>query len=281
MEDFLIQLSIIIVDYFSAEETISYIENLGTQKIDNYNICVVDNSCNERNYRLLKSLSNYKNIYLLKTSNNLGYGRGINYALKHLRIIQEIGKYVLVTNQDLTFTDSNSINTLLVNLEHNNYDGISCIIKNNNDILHHYYFKRNFWYVLFHFRFQNFKKNHIPANVFGFSGAFFIIKESLMRRVRDFPDEIFLYFEEDILFCKLSKLGCSFIINKDISIIHNESQTVNRFLSSYNKKKIVYKSEKIYLFYYLNINFFLKIIFVIERNIELLLAYLYEKIKSK
>lgn len=115
-------------------------------------------------------------------------------------------------------------------------------------------------------------------------GAFFAIKYNIFKKVGFFDDNVFLFYEEDILASKLKKIGYSEMSLNNISFIHFESQTINRVLSYYNKIKRLQISKMYYQKKYNNINkfqIFLFTIINIWRRIELLFEIPIRKIIGK
>ena len=116
------------------------------------------------------------------------------------------------------------------------------------------------------------------------SGAFFAIKYDIFKEIGYFDDNVFLFYEEDILANKLKKLGYREMSLNNVSFKHFESQTIDKIFSYYNKIKRLQKSKMYYQINYNNINIFQKIIFVIInywRRFELLFEIPIKKLLKK
>ncbi|MCF6297791.1 MAG: glycosyltransferase family 2 protein [Flavobacteriaceae bacterium] len=93
-------LSIIIVTYNSEQYVIECLESIKTFcKLINYEIIVLDNNSKDRTTHIIES--DYKNIKLIKSENNLGFSKGNNQAMKH-----STGKYILLLNIDTILLQS-------------------------------------------------------------------------------------------------------------------------------------------------------------------------------
>jgi len=98
------KLSIIIVSWNTCELTLKcvksvfkYLENI------NFNIYIVDNNSSDNTVVELEKL-NYKNLYIIKNKNNLGFAKANNQAIK-----QATGDFILLLNPDTEFIDDSII----------------------------------------------------------------------------------------------------------------------------------------------------------------------------
>ena len=78
------------------------------------------------------------------------------------------------------------------------------------------------------------------------SGCFFLIKSTVLEEIVFLDENVFLYYEENILATKLKQLGLKSVINNEIVIIHNHSVTIDKNVSRKNKLKTLRNSQ----FYY-------------------------------
>jgi GT2 family glycosyltransferase len=84
------------------------------------NVVVVDNSPNEETADFVRT--NYPEIHLIKTQNNLGFGGANNLGLKYA--VQNGADYVFLLNQDAWFVEKNTVNELIRIHRENPYFGI-------------------------------------------------------------------------------------------------------------------------------------------------------------
>ena len=89
-----------------------------------------------------------------------------------------------------------------------------------------------------------------------------------------FDENVFLFYEEDILANKIEKLGLKEVSLNNVEFKHFESQSIDKALSYFNKIKRLQKSKMYYQKKYNHINFFQEVIFFVLnywRRIELLI----------
>ena len=129
---------------------------------------------------------------------------------------------------------------------------------------------------------KNYKQNKLEVECV--SGAFFVIKYNVFKKIGYFDENVFLFYEEDILASKLKKLGYKEMSLNYVSFKHFESQTIDKTLNYYNKIKRLQKSKMYYQKKYNNINLFQVILFTIInywRRFELLLEIPIRKLIKK
>ena len=82
------------------------------------------------------------------------------------------------------------------------------------------------------------------------SGCFFIIDSKVLKKLNYLDENVFLYYEENILSIKIKKINKDIVINKDVTIVHDHSVTIDKNINKINKYKILKKSQ-----YYFNKNY--------------------------
>ena len=102
------------------------------------------------------------------------------------------------------------------------------------------------------------------------SGAFFIIKKDVYHKIGKFDENIFLFYEEDILAKQLEEKGFSTYSLNSVSFKHYESQTIGKTFSYYKKVKELYNSKMYYHKKYNNINIWQVLIFKLLRVVRIL-----------
>lgn len=125
-------LSIVIVSFNTKEDTRRCLESvLGSVEGLNYEIVVVDNGSSDDSRSLLgKYATRYKNIYLVKNSENKGFPEANNIGVHKSR-----GKYVLFLNSD-TIVKKDAIKGIIKWMEGNRKVGIaSCGLVNRDGSL--------------------------------------------------------------------------------------------------------------------------------------------------
>ena len=105
-----------------------------------------------------------------------------------------------------------------------------------------------------------------------------------LKKYGFFDDNVFLFYEEDILASKIKRLGYESYSLNNVKFIHYESQTIGKTFSYYKKVKQLFKSKMYYHRKYNNINFFQIVMFYllnICRKLELLVEIPVRKILGK
>ena len=274
--------AIIILNYINYIQTIECVDRLINIGIEDY-IVIVDNNSSNESFRILteKYIKN-KNIYVIKTEKNLGYSGGNNFGLNYLKYINDNIRYVGIMNPDVLL---NSKNTIIDNISilkrHEEYAAITSLMEQEG--------KKNIgmtgWNLpsildilisdtLILSKFLSkipskellLETNQIRV-VEALHGSFFIIKYDIFEKVGFFDDNVFMYYEENILGKKLKGIGYKLAINKGDYYLHNHrynEMNVNQAQKSALWRK---RSQQYYLKKYLKINIFIRLSILLIYNI--------------
>lgn len=240
--------SIIIINYNTMFLTLNLIETIIKNTIGiNYEIILVDNDSKE-NVEVALEQSKYKeNIKLIKSDENLGFGRANNLGVKMAK-----GKYIFLLNSDTLLLD-NSIKKMFDFMEKNIeiavcggnlYDGNklpahSFQRKFLNEIDYYY----NYIYQIITGKRRDFNYSKLPFEVAYVTGADMFIKKSVFEEVGGFDPEFFMYFEETELCFRIKKIGKKIFSYPSVEIIHLEGKS---FLFSEKRLEMYEKSKYIY-----------------------------------
>ena len=289
--------AIIILNYNSKNDTIRYVNSIKKYKILD-TIIVVDNNSGE--FEDLKCLKS-DNIYVIESDKNGGYSYGNNFGLKYLDSLNENYDYVVISNPDVEVKEE-AFEKCFKELEENENVAVCAPIMMNKDGIH---IRRSSWkirnpkidminstrlteillYKCFRkgeYSDEDFKNPKLEVECV--SGAFFTIKYNIFKQIGYFDENVFLFYEEDILANKLQKLGYKELSLNDISFKHFESSTISKVLNYYNKIKRLQKSKMYYQKKYNNINKFQIIVFTFLnywRRMELLFEIPIKKLFRK
>ena len=294
------KVAIIVLNYNTEEDTKKYVNQIKDFEILN-KIVVVDNkSTTENAFEKLLELKNDK-IDVIQSDKNGGYSYGNNYALKYLEKDNENYDYIIISNPDISINEE-AIRECINKLEERKDVAIVAprmFDKDNKPI------RRSSWKIrtpkldmihstrlleiLFYkklrkgeYSVEEYKNSELEVEAI--SGAFFVIRYDVFKQINYFDEEVFLFYEEDILSSKIKKLGYKIFSLNDIKFIHYESKTINKTHSYYKRIKQLYKSKIYYQKKYNNINKFEEIIFkilYIFRIIELLIEIPIRKLLRK
>ncbi len=281
-------IGLVVVNYNDYINTIKFVERIIDYDTIKY-IVIVDNCSTDNSYFELKKMKN-KKIHLLKNESNKGYGSGINLGSKYL-----IDKYgvenIIVSNTDIFIDCENDIIDMIgylkgeVALIGPNVLENGCINRGwkipsvwddvilNFPIIHRKLRKKLLFYD------EKCYKNDITF-VEVLSGCFFIIRSDALQKVGYFDENIFLYYEENVIAAKLKNKGFKSVIDNNVNIIHNHSITVDNNMSRIRKYKELKKSQKYFHKNYSYSSLFGIISLYITDRIMLLLLYLVVFIKG-
>lgn len=233
-----IDVSIIIVSYNSFQLLVNCLNALISFTANiKYEIIVIDNNSSEGNISDL--LSGYKDLILIKNSENKGFGAANNQGLSLAK-----GKYVLLLNSDTIFIE-NSLKKVYDFAESLSSDLIiGCRLLNEDKSLQHSVydyptflnvFTSNFFlYALFprsrffsKYYLMNRKTNEIKK-VDVVTGAFLFGSRKLLIEIGGFDERFFFYNEETDLCYRFKQAGGNIYYFPGTEIIHLKGGTANK-----------------------------------------------------
>ena len=241
-------LTVIILTYNTPEKILS--DCLNT--IDkNVNILIVENSSTFKNENAFKKKFPY--IKVICTGENLGYGKGNNFGIKHA-----LTNYILILNPD-TYCDKQFFSNIQeVTREAKDFSIIGCQYLNDKIFMPAGFFdrKKNKEFS------EKFKDNSIESlsRVEWVTGCSILLNLDEFENKEIFDENFFLYFEEFDLCKTLTKIKKKIYTSSKLKIHHlgfksslGENQKDN--LKRINIKNWHYMWSSFY-FYKKNYNFF-------------------------
>ena len=281
---------IVILNYNDYESTKKMIDKIKNYKSLNH-IVIVDNNSSDDSYDKLQKLKT-DNIYVIKTNENKGYAYGNNYGIKYLTKNYKIDN-IIISNPDI-IVEEEVIKGLIKDLKENkDISIIAPLIKQNGEEANGWRiptFKdellSNINYVHRWARKKMFypKTDEKLQKVEVVSGCFFMIRKSDFEQIGYFDEGTFLYYEENIISYKLKELNKNVYVDNELSVIHNESVSVDKNINSIRKYKILKTSQKYFQKKYVKANIFKIFILRMFYYISLFIAYiiyLISRIKKK
>lgn len=294
------KVAIIIVNYNDEDDTIKFVNKISKYNVIN-RIVVVDNmSTTIGAFEKLKNLESEK-TRVIKSEKNGGYDYGNNFGIRYLKNQNENYDYIIISNPDIEITE-NAINHCLNVINSDSNIGIiaprmfnkedkpirRCAWKMRTfklDVVHSTRLLELIFYkILRNGEYSNKEYENEILEVEAISGAFFIIRSDVLEKIGLLDENVFLFYEEDILAKKLNKLNLKTISLNSEKFIHYESQAIGKTFNYYKKIKQLYKSKMYYHKKYNNINIFQIIIFKLLylcRCIELIVEIPIRKILKK
>ena len=294
------KVAVIVVNYNDVDDTISYVKEITKYSIID-RIVVVDNqSTTIGALENLRELENEK-VIVKEADKNGGYSYGNNFGARYLRENDEEYDYLIFSNPDIEVSEE-AIKKCINVLEHNKDVAVVAprmFNKQGKPIRRSSWKIRTFWRDVVHstrllelifysvlrngeYSEEDYKKDELEVEAI--SGAFFVMKKSVLDEIGPFDEDTFLFYEEDILAIKLKEKGYKTISVNNDHFIHYESQSIGKVYSYFNKIKRLYNSKIYYHKKYNNMKLGGSILFrVLDicRKIELLIEIPLRKLMKK
>lgn len=278
-------IGMIIVNYNDYETTKRLLDNVKDYKVLK-EIVVVDNKSTDNSLEELRKLKN-KKITIIDSGENKGYSYALNVGCKYL-----INKYkslnIVISNSDIIIESELDIKDLNSYISTKNVIVGPTIIQGNDlnrgfkipspwqDI------KQN---IVFFGKRVLAKELSYPDNYYHkdiskvdtVSGCFFMISSKHLEDMGYFDENVFLYYEENIMGIKTKKLGKNIIVCNNVDVIHDHSVSIDKSLKRIKKYDILKTSQEYFEKTYNGANkielFFLKVFRYLTRFL-LLIKYL-------
>lgn len=275
------KLSIAIINYNDATNTINFINTIKDYNLIS-NIVVVDNASTDDSLKILNEL-NIPKIKIIANPVNSGYGEGINICARYL-LNNRIDGVMCVCNTDIVINEENDLQKMLDCFDHDT--AVVAPIIDENDTMR-YGFKlcsvREELLLSLPFLYQKFERkfrfySEYTKVVDCIMGCMFMIKLDVLKKINYFDNNMFLYYEENVLGIKLKDYGMKSLVCESVIVKHNHSKTIDKSIKRINKYKILKQSQRYYLKKYLHASWLsllifdiIKTLFVIALNIKAIL----------
>lgn len=241
----------VIVNYNTAEDTIELIDSVINYSIID-KIVVVDNNSKDDSVKKIGKIKN-KKVHLIANKENKGYSAGLNIGIKYLTCEYKECN-IIVSNADIVIDKEEDIKELLslfskdivvvapTILEHGSLNRGWKIpspwqeVGQNIPKLHRRLKKKTFDYSDSHYK-------DSYSYVEAVSGCFFIINSKHLENIGYFDENVFLYYEENILGVKTKEANKKIVVSNKVRVIHNHSISVDKSMKRLNKYKELKKSQ--------------------------------------
>lgn len=245
-------IGMVIVNYNDYETTKRLLDNVKDYKVLK-EIVVVDNRSTDNSLEELRKLKN-KKITIIDSGENKGYSYALNVGCKYL-----IDKYkslnIVISNSDIIIDNELDIKDLNSYISDKNVIVGPTIIQGNDlnrgfkiptpwqDI------KQN---IVFFGKRVLAKELSYPDNYYHkdiskvdtVSGCFFMISSKHLEDMGYFDENVFLYYEENIMGIKTKKLGKNIIVCNNVDVIHDHSVSIDKSLKRIKKYDILKTSQE-------------------------------------
>ena len=276
--------TLLIVNYNDYESTSKLIDNVKKYKILDL-ILVVDNKSTDNSYEELLKLEN-KKIKVISSEKNKGYGYAINYGAKYI-IKNYKNSNLIVSNADIIVKSENDLKVLIKDLD--DYKLVGPVINTHGEIsrgwkipspmlevgLNLIYFHKLFEKKYMYYKDEYYNKDIVDVDTV--SGCFFLINTDTLKEVKFFDENVFLYYEENILGRKIKDKK---VIDNRVEIIHNHSVTIDKNMKKIGKYKALKKSQRYFEKHYNNANIFELFLLFITNKLSLLIYSIIYSIKD-
>lgn len=295
----ILKTAIVILNYNDFKNTSRFVKEIKDYKsIDK--ILLVDNLSPNGDLEYLKTLEGGK-IEVISSEKNGGYSYGNNFGVKHLGDEYD---NIIISNPDVSVEEKAIIDSIKKLNSRENIAVVAPRMKFTSgfarrsswkirtyplDLIHTTRLLELLFYPVLRsgeYSEKDYAKGDLKVDCI--AGSFFIIKSKVLKEIDYFDENVFLFYEEDIIGKKLKEKGYEIYSLNDIHFMHYESQTIGKVFS-YGKKISMLNKSKIYFqTKYNKINILQKLllyILILCRNIELLVEIparkLIQFIKSK
>lgn len=241
----------LIVNYNDASTTMKLIHSIQAYQCLDL-IVVVDNQSTDDSLTAL-SRHQSKHIHVIQSQENKGYGTAINFGSEY--IVSVIGDcHIIVSNSDIEIEDEQVIAKLITNIP-DDAGIVAPIVKEHRgenkgwkipspfqdgllNILGLHRILRK--YVIFYP--TSYYQNTLQQ-VEVVSGSFFLIDSVCLREAGYFDEEVFLYYEENVIAKKMQNIHKKTYVNMSVSVFHNHSVTIDKSVSRGKKYRLLKKSQ--------------------------------------
>jgi len=263
------KVSIILLNYNGAKDTIECVESLEKIIYKNFEIIVVDNNSDEKDKKLLEGALKKENVSVIYNDSNLGFSGGNNIGIN--KAINGDSDFVLLLNND-TVVEPDFLEPLLEIFNKNKNSGIAA------PQINYYNEPEKVWSeggkiskirgsgFAYSERMDN--NENIDDTKVGFvSGCCMLIKNEVFEDVGLFDEKFFLYVEDTDLCFRTDQLGYKIYITHKSKIFHKVNQTTAKENSTlpiyYNTRNRLYFAKKHFglIYYYILTYLFFAFVF--------------------
>lgn len=256
-------IAVIVINYRSPELTIRFVIEECVKIQEEHVVIVVDNASTEESFDKLKHT--LPDAVILRSAENQGFARannqGSNYAIKEYH-----PEFILFTNNDISFRDSNVVDALISEMRKHPEVGImgpqvlGLDGKRQSPNADKSFAQRFLWptwgkmlykkATLNRKTYRDYKVNAQEGTCGWVSGCFFIVSTDSFEQVGGFDPATFLYGEEQILTARFARVGKSVYFFPRVTVIHEQGATSNKYYASLKLRLMEFKSVAYYYRHY-------------------------------
>lgn len=279
----------LIVNFNDFKSTKHLVDNIIDYKIID-EIVIVDNASKEKEVELIKSIKN-KKVHTIFNNENLGYSGAINVGSRYL--IDKYGKCnLIISNSDIVIMSEEDLSHLI---DYLSYDSIGVVgpqilekgrisrgWKNPSPILDFFDWIPGINYLISdnkkYYRDDYYDTEISVVDVL--STCFFLIASDTLQRINYMDENVFLYYEDNILSKKVRDLDLLVVICNRVKIKHLFSVSVDKNINKIEKNRMLRSSQYYYHSTYNGAGDFERYLFRLSGKLELFFNNLVSKFKK-
>ena len=217
-------------------------------------ILIVDNASTDDSYQELKKLEN-DYIEVIQAKENKGFSAGMNIGAK--RAMELFTKCdIIFSNTDIIISSEETIEILQTALKMRRVAVAAPVVFQENTISRGWKIPSAKEEILINLpgignklqkKYMFYDEDHYKGKysyVEAVSGCFFMIKSEALKRINYFDENVFLYYEENILGEKLRNSSYTLVICNEALLIHDHSVSIDHNVGTINKFKILKNSQR-------------------------------------
>lgn len=249
---------LITLNYNDYETTHHFATNVAKYQCVDF-LVIVDNNSDDNSYEKLKELTSEK-VIIVKSEKNGGYSYGNNYGFKVLKARFGLDFNLVISNPDIEISESDL--EQLFNCVANSEGVVGPTIIEGDSLNRGHKVPTVFDDILLNIPFLSktvfksrleYKNSYYceDATKVGFvSGSVFGISARLFDSIGMLDENVFLYYEENILAKRLEKINKDVYVLNNVKAIHHHSISIDKVCSSYKKLRVLKASQ-----YYFHSNY--------------------------
>lgn len=248
-----IKIIVLILNYKSFEDTITYTYNILNQQNVDVNVLIVDNKSENQSFEnLSKEFENNSNVRVIESEKNGGYAYGNNYGLKFIE--NENYDYIAISNNDIIIEDDNLLSKLISQYKKLKKPAFLSPVQTNgripyspawklptitSDIFSNLPILNKIYKKLTSY---DLKQNLNTIKVDVLPGSFYLFKKEVIYNIGLLDENTFLYGEERILAYKIKENNLQNYLALNLQYEHEQSKTISSNLSKLRMIKLSHES---------------------------------------
>ncbi len=244
---------IVTVNYNDYETTQQFITRVMNFSCVDF-VVIVDNASTDDSYNKLCNFINEK-VKVIPSPQNGGYGFGNNLGFKYLKNILNKEFNLIISNPDIEIDEQN-LQAVLACLQDDKV-GIAAPVITENKLLNRGWkipsvgkdtlINIPFLGKTFSRLFLQYNDKHYQtdlSDVESVSGSIFAIKSTVFESAGMFDENLFLYYEENILCLMVARNNQKIVVNNQATAKHQHSISIDKNQSKFKKLETLKTSQK-------------------------------------